>query len=138
MRVLAACLVGFFGLGALVTMAACSSDASKGSAGAGGASAAAGGAAKAGGTSTAGSGGAGCGFQSPGCAACLGEKCGEQENACVAIESCTTALLVDLPKCVCDPTQDPVTCIGTFVSENGDPATKLAECYTLNCEDACK
>lgn len=142
MRVLAACLVGFLGFGALATMAACSDSTDAGSAGAGGGSAAgaAGKAGSAGSTSTAGTGGgsAECSFNSVDCSACLGEKCGDQANACYADDKCGDALFFDLPECVCDASKDPDTCVGTFVSENGSLAEKLANCYTLNCEDACQ
>jgi len=46
--------------------------------------------------------------------------------------------LVALPNCVCDPSKDQTDCIHDFVTQNGDPAQKLAECYTLNCEDVCQ
>ncbi|HKO46281.1 MAG TPA: hypothetical protein VJV79_01075 [Polyangiaceae bacterium] len=137
MRVLAACLLGFLGLGALTTMAACS-DSTDGSGGAGGASGAAGSAAKAGGSSTAGTAGAPaaeCGFQTPACSACLGEKCEDQVGACTG--TCQDAL-IGLAGCACKPGADAEACITTFVEENGDPALKLAECYSLNCEDVCQ
>jgi hypothetical protein len=138
MRVIAACLLGFLGLAGLSTMAACSDATDAGSGGAAGSSGASPGG-KAGATSSAGTGGsAQCGFQTTECSACLGEKCGDQVDACGAVNSCRDALLLDLPKCVCDPSQDANDCVGTFVTENGDLAEKLANCYTLNCEDACQ
>lgn len=144
MRVLAACLVGFLGLGALTTMAACSDSTDAGSAGAagsGGGSAAgsAGKASSAGSTSAAGTAGgsAECGFKSVDCSTCLGDKCGDQANACGLDDTCGGALS-DLADCVCDPKKDAETCINSFVTDNGDVALKLSECYTLNCEDACK
>jgi len=139
MRVIYACLVGFLGLGALTTMAACS-DATDGSGGAAGSSGASSSAGAGGKVAAAGTGGGStdCGFQTTECSACLGEKCGDLVDACGAVTSCRDALAVDLPKCVCDPSKDADTCVGTFVTENGDPAEKLANCYTLNCEDACQ
>jgi len=145
MRGLAACLVGVLGLGALATMAACSDSTDMGSAGAGGSSAAAGSgsggkAGSAGSSTTAGQGGeagtAECGFQTVECSTCLGEKCGEQVNACGDVTSCGDALQM-IPGCVCNPANDPETCIHDFVTAEGDVAQKLAECYTLNCADLC-
>jgi hypothetical protein len=132
MRVLTACLVGFLGLGALVTMAACSDSSDGSMAGAGGGSAA-------GGSSTAGNGGAPpCGFTKPACQACLNDKCKEKLDACIAIDSCATALVGDLQKCVCAPGSDPQACVATFYSENGDPGEELTDCYSTNCNEACQ
>jgi len=146
MRGLAACLVGLVGLGALATMAACSDSTDSGSAGggAGGSPAAAGSnsggkANSAGSTSTAGTGGGGveCGFATEECNGCLTDKCETQTNACAEEDGCLSDLLA-LPNCVCDPANDAATCIGDFVQTNGDTAQKLAECYTVNCEDLCQ
>jgi len=142
MRVLAACFVGFLSLGALATMAACSDSTDAAQAGAGGGSAAGSGsggkAGSAGGTSTAGTGsGVTCGFLSDECTACLTETCEDQTTACAMDSSCG-ADLGALSICVCDPNKDPDTCIGKFVTDNGDLGTQLAQCYTLNCEDLCK
>lgn len=145
MRGLAALLVGMVGLGALATMAACSDSTDMGSAGggAGGSPAAAGSGGKAGSagsTNMAGSAGAGleCGFATEACNDCLIAKCEDQTNACAEAGGTCVSDLIDLPNCVCNPDKDPTTCIGDFVSKNGDPAQKLAECYTLNCEEACQ
>jgi len=133
--------VGLVGLGALATMAACSDSTDAGSGGAGG-SVAAGGSHSGGKASTAGGAGTGggsleCGFATEECQACLTGKCEDQVNACSEAGNCLTDLLA-LPNCVCVPSNDPSECIGEFVSKNGDPAQKLAECYTLNCEDLCQ
>jgi len=139
MRVLAACLVGFVGLGALVTMAACSDTSDGNSAGAGGGSAA-GSSNKAGATSSAGTAGAaanGCGFQSEACSACLGEKCVDKVNACNDVDSCADALTL-MALCVCKPGADAQACIATFYQENGDPGEELTDCYTSNCMTACQ
>lgn len=141
MRGLAACLVGLVGLGALATMAACS-DSSDGSAGGmGGAAAVAGSGGKAstaGSSSVAGTGGGGaeiCGFYTQECSECLGEKCADETAACTG--SCGDSLL-DAADCMCDPANDTTKCIGDFVTKEGDVAEKLANCYSVNCETACK
>jgi len=149
MRGLAACLVGFLGLGALATMAACSDSTDMGSAGSAGSAGSSGGAAggsggKAGSSSTAGNsstagvgGAAECGFATDACNECLTDKCDEPVNACGADQSCLSDLLA-LPNCVCDPSKDPDTCVAGFVQANGDLGEKLANCYTLNCAELCQ
>jgi hypothetical protein len=139
MRVLTACLAGFLGLAALSTMAACSDSTDMGAAGTGGSSAAgSGGKAGSGGhpAAEAGAAGAGeCGFKSIDCSTCFVEKCPDQATACTG--DCASGLYA-LPECVCDPSKDFDTCTGKFVSDNGDPARDVIECFTLNCADACK
>jgi len=143
MRGLAACLLGVLGLGALATMGACSDATDGGTGGAAGAPASAGGAGKAGagtagGSNTAGTGGAGtCAFFSEACSECLQGKCESQLSDCSAEQSCAGPLGM-LTICVCKPGNDPDTCVGDFVTEVGDVAEKLANCYTLNCEDVCQ
>jgi hypothetical protein len=137
MRVLATCLAGFLGLAALATMAACSDSTDVGAAGAGGAAGGGSGGKVGSAGSTTGAAGAECGFQTADCSTCLGDKCGEQANACSDDSACATGLYA-LPNCVCDPSKDPETCIGKFVSDNGDVAEKLANCYSLNCAEACQ
>jgi hypothetical protein len=148
MRVLAACLVGFLGLGALATMAACSDTTDMGSAGTGGASggsaAGSGGkASSAGSTSSAGSSDAAgasneCGFATEACAACLSDNCDDETTACGADTGCRDDL-VALPNCTCNPANNPDTCIGAFVTANGALGEKLANCYTANhCDDVCQ
>ena len=142
MRGLAAGLLAVLCFGGLSTMAACSDTSDGGSGGAGGTPAAAGSGGKAstaGGTSMAGTGGGGveCGFAKPSCNECLVDNCGDELNGCADAGNCVSDLMA-LPNCVCVPTNDAETCIHDFVEQNGDPAQKVAECYTLNCEDACK
>jgi len=148
MRVLAACLVGFLGLGALTTMAACSDSTDMGSAGTGGGSAAGSGgkASSAGSTSTAGStntaGAAGssaaCGFATEACSSCLTDNCDAETTACGADDGCRDDL-VALPNCVCNPANEADTCIGSFVTANGTLGEKLANCYTANhCDEVCQ
>ena len=140
MRVLAACFVGFLGLGALATMAACSDSTDSGMAGAGGAPAAAGSGSggKSGGTSTAGTGGgAECGFATEDCNNCLTDNCSDETNACAADSSCIDDLL-SLPNCVCDPSNTASACIGKFVTDNGTLGQDLATCFNSNCTTACK
>jgi len=144
MRILAACLVGALGLGALMTMAACSdSTDDTGSAGAGGAAggsaAGAGGKpASAGATSTAGTGGgAECKFESDACRGCLGLKCGIEALDCNDDPACKTPLY-QLQLCVCDATNDSNECFTTFVDGGGDNAKPLIECYADNCTAECQ
>src|SRR5262245_52352423 len=143
MRGFAACLLGVLSLGALATMGACSDATDGGSGRAAGMSASAGGAGKAGsgtagGSNTAGSGGgATCGFLTEACNDCLTGKCGSQLGVCTDDTACSNAL-GGLTVCVCTPGKDPDTCVGDFVTEVGDVAEKLANCYTLNCEDVCQ
>ncbi|MET0793643.1 MAG: hypothetical protein ABW061_19140 [Polyangiaceae bacterium] len=138
MRALAACFTLFLGLGSITaltaTMAGCSDTSDAGSGGASGASVTAG----AGGGATAGTGGGAsdCSFQSSACTTCLGTKCGDDVAACSADSACKKALGALTP-CVCGGT-DPETCQGTFVTNGGDLARDLAECYTLNdCANSC-
>ena len=141
MRALAACLLGCLALGGLSTMAACSDSTDMGSAGTGGSSAVAGSGGKAGSagsSSTAGTGGAAeCSFRSIACSACLGDKCQAQAAACSKDDTCTEKF-TDLPDCACDPANDADECLGKFVTDAGDVAEKLANCYSLNCEAACQ
>jgi len=144
MRGLAACLAGFLALGALgamvATMSACS-DSTDASGGAGGATAAggshSGGSSTSGGGSSSGGSDSSCGFASDACNQCLTAKCEDETNACAAADTCLADLL-KLPNCVCNPANDVTMCIHDFVVANGDPANKLAECYSLNCETECK
>ena len=142
MRVLAACLLGVLGLSGLTTMAACSDATdSGGAAGASGASASGAGAGgkapTAGSSSTAGTAGSGCSFATPTCNDCISQKCKTQVTACSGDDGCLAALN-ELPGCLCGPSPDPETCQNTFVTDGGDTAFKLAECYTLNCESVCQ
>lgn len=146
MRGLTACLVGFLGLGALATMAACSDSTDSSSGGSGGAGATAGSGGKAGsagspsaaGDSNAGAAGsAECGFATDACNTCITDNCAEQTNACAQSDSCISDLFA-LPNCVCDPSKDADTCVGKFVTDNGDVGEKLANCYSLNCADVCQ
>ncbi|HET7543617.1 MAG TPA: hypothetical protein VFK05_27280 [Polyangiaceae bacterium] len=143
MRTLAACLVGVLGLGVLSTLGACSDSTDMGTAGAGGAAAGAAGKAgstsSAGATSDAGAGGSAdqCAFQSEECTKCFIAKCAETGAACYGIPSCADGLDA-LGTCACAPGNDPNECLATFITENGDPAEKLANCYTLNCEKTCQ
>jgi hypothetical protein len=143
MRAIAACLVGFLGLGALATMAACSdaTDGSGGAAGSSGASSSAGAggsSAAAGATSSAGSGGgsAECGFLTQACTACFSANCKDQYTECAGDTDCAQALGA-LPNCVCG-SSDSEACQSKFVTDGGDSAEKLANCFTLNCEEECQ
>jgi hypothetical protein len=163
MRIFAACLVGVLGFGVLSTLAACSDSTDTGSAGAGGAGAGAAGKAGSGGNAGSGKAGAGgdtstagetsaagdtsaageggganeCAFYSEACTNCFIEKCAAASLACYAVASCQTGVQT-LSDCACTPGNDPTQCLATFVSENGDPAEQLANCYSLNCEAACQ
>ncbi|HEY3257208.1 MAG TPA: hypothetical protein VGJ91_24790 [Polyangiaceae bacterium] len=133
MRVLAACLLGVLGLGALATTVACSdtTDSSSGGTG-GGSSAGAGGKA-----SAAGSGGAECKFESDGCTNCLGEHCMTESGACVDDATCAPAVYA-LRGCVCDPTMKPADCQATFMTDGGDLAKDVITCFSTNCASACQ
>jgi hypothetical protein len=137
MRALAACLTVFLGLGAMTalatTMAGCSDTSDAGSGGASGASTTAG--ASSGGAS-AGAGGAACSFASDTCTGCLTNKCKDLVTACSGDADCGKALQ-KLTPCVCGGT-DVDTCAGTFVTNGGDPAGRLTDCYTVNCTDSCQ
>lgn len=146
MRNFKACLLGVLGLAALSVAAACSDSTDMGSAGTGGA--AAGAANHAGATSSGGSAGSvsdagaagsadGCAFNTRECQTCFLTKCAELLPACYASASCVSGL-TDLGTCACTPGKDPNECLATFVTENGAPAEKLAECYSLNCEETCQ
>ncbi|MEO6603153.1 MAG: hypothetical protein ABIQ16_24925 [Polyangiaceae bacterium] len=139
MRALAACFAVFVGLGAMTalatTMAGCSSTSDAGSGGASGAAANA--LAGAGGANAgAGAGGAACSFSSDACSGCFVDKCKDLVAACSADTNCAKAL-PKLTPCVCGGT-DVETCAGSFYTDGGDPAQKLAECYSLNCTAACE
>jgi len=145
MRVLAACLLGCLGLGALGALVACSDSTDMGSGGAAGASGAhsAGGGGKsstAGGSSTAGTGGGlECGFATEACQTCLlVVHCTDQVVACSNDTAACKPALEKLPTCVCGESSTPEECQGEFATDGGDKALSLAECYTLNCESACK
>ena|SRR6187551_2015181 len=139
MRVLAACLMGFVGLGALVTMAACSDSTDSGSGGAAGSPSSAGSSAKGGGTSSAGTGGAAqCGAATEACQKCLlVDNCSNLFEDCGNDAACGPAALV-LPNCICNPSKDPEECKATFVADGGDPALKLVECFDTSCAEACQ
>jgi hypothetical protein len=135
--------VGILGLGALATMAACSDSTDSGSAGggAGGSPAAAGshsgGKSSVAGSSAGGSDSGECSFQSTECTACINDSCGDEATACSDVDECATGLY-NLVGCVCNPDKDANQCIADFVSDNGDPAKKLQECFAAKCSDACQ
>ena len=135
MRVLAACLVGFLGLGALATMAACSDSTDAGTSGAGGTAAAAG----SGGSTSAGAGGGpSCTFLSEACQTCINSKCKELLNTCGGDATCGEALGL-LTVCACNPSNEATECKATFHTDGGAKAEKLIECYDLNnCGDVCE
>jgi hypothetical protein len=146
MRALAACFTVFLGLSAtavFASMAGCSdsTDASSGGAGGAVASAGAGGAvasAGAGGqVATAGAGGGvECSFTTDTCQGCILAKCQDLAIACGGDKPCKDALGV-LPNCACSSTNID-DCKNTFVSDGGDPAGRLVDCYTVNCIDSCE
>jgi hypothetical protein len=149
MRVLTACLLGSLGLGAFALLAACSDSTDMGSGGAAGASGAhaAGGGGKAptaGASNTAGTGGDagagdGCGFATDTCQTCLLiDHCTDQVVACSNDTDACAPALQTLPNCVCGSSSTADECQAKFVTEGGDKALSLAECYSLNCETACK
>jgi hypothetical protein len=134
MRVLAACLVGFLGLGALATMAACSDSTDAGMGGAGGASTAAAGS---GGKAAAG-GAPSCTFLSDACTMCIQGNCAALLNTCGTDDTCQEAL-GSLTVCACNPSMDAMDCQAKFATDGGDKALKLIECYSLNsCDDVCQ
>ena len=142
MRVLTACLLGFVGFGTLATIAACSDSTDSGGAGSGGASASAGSggssgkAGAAGSVSEAGAAGSGeCGPQSVACTECLNDECGGETAACT--DDCAAGLYAMID-CACDPRNDPLTCVGKFVSDNGEPAQDVIDCYIGKCTAACQ
>lgn len=151
MRVLAASFVGLIGLGAIITMGACSDSTDTGNAGgaggasggstAGSSSAGAHSAGASGSSADAGAAGAApagqCTFTSDACQACLGSKCAAQVGGCLADTACKESLST-LPNCVCDPNNTSDSCQASFVTDGGDPAVQLAMCYTLNCMAACE
>ena len=139
MRVLAACLLGFLGLGALATMAACSDSTDAGMGGAGGTAAVAGSGGKAAGGSTSAGGGPGCTFLSEECSTtCIQGNCAALLNSCGMDGTCGEALQ-SLTLCACNPSKDAMDCKATFATAGGDKAVKLIECYDLNsCADVCE
>jgi len=138
MRVLAACLVGFLGLGALATMAACSDSTDMGASGAGGTSAVAGSGGKAAGGSTSAGGGPGCTFLTETCQTCLNDNCKNLVTACSGDATCGEALGL-LTVCVCNPSNEASECKATFHTDGGAKAEQLIECYDVNsCGDVCE
>lgn len=142
MRIVVACIVGILGLGAIGTMAACSDATDAGSGGAGGQATA--------GASNAGSPGAGmhsggssgdgsgeCSFLSDACSACFEEKCTMETTDCAGDATCGKALNA-LIGCACASPNSLTMCQNKFVTDGKDLAMKFAQCYTLNCEDACQ
>jgi hypothetical protein len=134
MRVVAACLTGLLGFGALSTMVACSDSTDTGSAGAGGSGS---GLAGAGGKSGSGGGSAQCGFTTVACDQCFAAQCGAEYSACSGDDACRQGLSA-LPGCACAPAADPQACQDTFVSEGGDLAQEMSDCFTSNCGDVCQ
>lgn len=142
MRAFAACLTVFLGLGAMTalasTMAGCSDSTDAGGSGGASGAATAAGATSGGASATAGSGGAAaCKFSSTACLGCITGKCTDKFAACGNDDACKAAL-DSLGTCACT-TDDTEACQRTFVTDGGDVALDLTECYTVNnCDQDCQ
>lgn len=77
-----------------------------------------------------------CGFKSFDCTACFIDSCGAEADECSKAPDCETGVR-SLAECVCDPKEDVAVCQETFLTDGGDPAAALADCFTKNCSDVC-